>query len=150
MKSILIILIIVIPLNAFTQKYKSGAYHPSESLKKILIEKMYDFTNAWSRSDTTTLSKYLTIEYRHTDVFGQIQHKNEWLAFASGKRIITDLKISDVEILMYTDYTAAVTGKMNYLFGTERIEQEMRFTQILIKHGIEWRRAVFQATYVKK
>jgi hypothetical protein len=150
MKSLLISLIISIPCNAFTQQIQKPAYHPSDSLKKILIEKIYDLTNAWSKSDTVTLSKYLTTGYRHIDVFGQIQHKNEWLAFASGKRNVADLKIYDVEILMYTHYIAAITGKMNYLFGLERTEQEMRFTQILIKHGTEWQRALFQATYVKK
>ena len=51
-------------------------------------------------SDTATLSKLLAPEYRHSDVFGEIQHRNEWLIFAQ-QRAIANLEINDLEILMY-------------------------------------------------
>ena len=45
---------------------------PSGALEKILIQEMYDFSNAWGKGDTATLSKLLAPEYRHSDVFGDI------------------------------------------------------------------------------
>ena len=122
---------------------------PSSALEKILIQEMYDFSNAWGKSDTTTLSKLLSSEFRHSDVFGEIQHRNEWLNFASKKREIANLEITDVEILMYYDSMAVITGKMTYLFGTEKIKQDLRFTQIFGNYDGHWKRTAFQGTYIK-
>ena len=91
---------------------------------------MYDFSNAWGKSDTTTLSKLLSSEYRHSDVFGEIQHRNEWLIFAAKKRDIANLEINDIEILMYYINMAVITGKMTYLFGKEKIKQDLRYTNL--------------------
>ena len=121
---------------------------PSGALEKTLIQKMYDISNAWGRSDTVILSKLLASEYRHSDVFGEIQHRNEWLIFAAGKREMTNLEISDVEILMYYDNMAVITGKMIYLFGAEKIKQDLRFTQIFGNYNGQWKRSSFQGTYI--
>ena len=122
---------------------------PSGALEKILIQEMYDFSNAWGMSDTATLSKLLAPEYRHSDVFGEIQHRNEWLVFAAKKREMTNLEMNDIEILMYSDNMAVITGKMSYLFGTEKIKQDLRFTQIFGNYNGQWKRTAFQATYIK-
>lgn len=151
MKYFLFILFICIRITGFTQStINFAAGKPSDKLKKILIETMYDFSNAWGKSDTVTLTKLLAPEYRHTDIFGKLQHKKEWLAFAAIKREVADLKISDIEILIYSGNIAAVTGRMNYLFGTEKTEQELRFTQILRNYKGLWKRIIFQATLIKK
>ena len=122
---------------------------PSKALEKILIQKMYDFSNAWGMSDTATLSKLLAAEYRHSDVFGKIQHRNEWLIFAAEKRDMANLEINDIEILMYYNNMAVITGTMTYLFGTEKVKQDLRFTQIFRKYNGQWKRTAFQATYIK-
>lgn len=127
----------------------SAPTKPSGALEKILIQEMYDFSNAWGNSDTATLSKFLAPEYRHSDVFGEIQHRNEWLIFAAKKREIANLQISDIEILMYNENMAVITGKMTYLFGTERIKQDLRFTQIFVNYNGQWKRTAFQGTYNK-
>jgi len=110
---------------------------------------MYQFSNAWGMSDTATLSKLLASEYRHSDVFGEIQHRNEWLNFASKKSEIAGLEITDVEILMYYDSMAVITGTMTYLFGPEKINQDLRFTQIFGNYDGQWKRTAFQGTYIK-
>ena len=122
---------------------------PSSALEKILIQEMYNSSNSWGRSDTATLSKLLAPEYRHTDVFGKIQHRNEWLTFAAEKRDMANLEINDIEILMYYNNMAVITGKMTYLFGKEKIKQDLRFTQIFRNYNGQWKRAAFQATYIK-
>src|SRR5215216_1202570 len=91
MKYFLIILFVVIQIAGRTQS-KPAPQRPSSKVEKILIQTMYNFTNAWARSDTATLTKLLAAEYRHTDIFGKIQHKKEWLDFASGKREVAGLK----------------------------------------------------------
>ena len=121
---------------------------PSRILEKILIKEMYDFSNAWGMSDTVTLSKLLAPEYRHSDVFGEIQHRNEWLNFAAKKRDIANLEINDIEILMYNNM-AVITGKMTYLFGKEKMKQDLRFTQIFGNYNGQWKRTAFQGTYIK-
>src|SRR5205809_1858596 len=87
---------------------------PSSALEKILIQEMYDITNAWGMGDTATLNKLLAPEYKHSDVFGEIQHRNDWLILAAKKKDIDSLEINDVEILMYYNNMAVITGKMSY------------------------------------
>ena len=134
---------------SISQPTKVVPAKPSIELEKILFQQMYQFSNAWGKSDTATLSKLLAAEYRHSDVFGEIQHRNEWLNFASKKREIANLEITDVEILMYYDSMAVITGKMTYLFGTEKIKQDLRFTQIFGNYDGHWKRTAFQGTYIK-
>lgn len=122
---------------------------PSSALEKILIQKMYDFSYAWGMSDTAALCKLLALEYRHSDVFGEIQYRNEWLIFAAKKREIANLEMNDIEILIYYDNMAVITGKMTYLFGTEKIKQDLRFTQIFGNYNGQWKRTAFQGTYIK-
>ena len=122
---------------------------PSPSLEKILIREMYDFSTAWGMSDTARLSHLLAPEYRHSDVFGEIQHRNEWLAFAANKREISKLEINDIEILMYDVNMAVITGKMSYLFGAEKMKQDLRFTQIFGNYNGQWKRTAFQGTYIR-
>ncbi len=121
---------------------------PSSALEKTLIQEMYNFSNAWGRSDTATLSKLLAPEYRHSDVFGEIQDRNKWLIFAANKRELANLEINDIEILLYYDNLAVITGKMSYLFGKEKIKQDLRFTQIFGNYNGQWKRTAFQGTYV--
>src|SRR5215510_5385458 len=84
---------------------------PSSALEKKLIQEMYDLTNAWGMGDTATLSKLLAPEYRHSDVFGEIQHKDEWLMLAAKKKDLADLEINDVEILTYLEIWLLLQAK---------------------------------------
>lgn len=149
MKYFIIIIFTFIQFTTDAQSTKPTVHKPSAEVEKILIQTMYDFSNAWEKSDTITLARLLSSEYRHSDIFGKIQHKKEWLAFASIKREVTDLKISDIEILIYPSDIAAITGSMYYLFGPEKIKQALRFTQLLRNYNGQWKRIIFQATLIK-
>ncbi len=150
MKYFIIIIFTIIHLTADAQSTKLTGQKPSSKVEKILIQTIYDFSNAWGKSDTVTLARLLSSEYRHSDIFGKILHKKDWLAFASIKREVTDLKISDIEILIYPGGIAAITGSMYYLFGPEKIKQTLRFTQILRNYNGQWKRIIFQATLIKE
>jgi hypothetical protein len=43
------------------------------------------FGEAWARGDVTTLGTLLSPEYTHTDVFGKVQDRAAWLAYAAGR-----------------------------------------------------------------
>ena len=148
MKYCFLFLLILAHNTIVCQSTKLAPTTPSRALEKILLQEMYRFSNAWGMSDTATLSKLLASEYRHSDVFGQIQHRNEWLNFASKKREVFNLEITDVEILVYFDSIAVVTGKITYLFGTEKMKQDLRFTQIFGNYEGQWKRTTFQGTYI--
>ncbi len=150
MKYYFLLFIILTHYSGVTQSTTlMGPAKPSGVLEKVLIQEMYDFSNAWGMSDTATLSKLLAPEYRHSDVFGEMQNRNEWLRFAATKRVMANLEMNDIEILMYDDNLAVITGKMTYLFGTEKIRQDLRFTQIFGNYNGKWKRTAFQATYIK-
>ena len=150
MKYYLIFFITITHYTSVAQKTKMVApAKPSSALEKKLIQEMYASSNAWGRSDTATISKLLAAEYRHSDVFGEIQHRNEWLIFAAKKREMANLEINDIEILIYYNNIAVATGKMTYLFGKEKIKQDLRFTQIFRNYNGQWKRIAFQGTYIK-
>jgi hypothetical protein len=150
MKYFLILFIILAHYISTAQSTKIIApAKPSSALEKTLIQEMYDLSNAWGRSDTATLSKLLAPEYRHSDVSGEIQHRDEWLILAAQKKDMANLEINDIEILIYNDNMAVITGKMTYLFGMEKIKQDLRFTQIFGNYNGQWKRTAFQATYIK-
>ena len=150
MKHILIILLL---LN-FTAGYSQAAKRltpqkPSDALEKILIKKIYEFTNAWASSDTVVLNSLLAPEYRHSDVFGALQHRKDWLMFAAAKREVIDIELSNLETLIYDKTLAVITGKISYLFGPQKLNQVLRFTQLWRNDSNHWRRVSFQGTYIK-
>ena len=49
---------------------------------------------------------------------------------------------------MYYDNMAVITGKMSYLFGTDKIKPDLRFTQIFGNYDGKWKRTAFQGTYI--
>ncbi len=150
MKYILIILLLLKHTAGFSQAAKRlTPQKPSDALEKILIKKIYDFTNAWASSDTVLLNSLLAPEYRHSDVFGALQHKKDWLIFAAAKRAVTEVELSDLETLIYDKDLAVITGKISYLFGPEKLKQVLRFTQLWKNDSNHWRRVSFQGTYVK-
>ena len=115
---------------------------PTEAVRQQLIAKMQEFTQAWTRSDTASLSALLAEEYRHSDVVGKIQHRQEWLEFAATpRRELSDIKIDDVEIILYGNI-AVITGRMPTF--------TLRFTQLWINRDGHWKRAAFQGTNIEQ
>ena len=136
-------------MNVFSQQKTSvQPVKASEILQEQLLQKIQYFTEAWGKSDTVALSKLLTDEYQHSDVWGKILHKQDWLTFAAAPRKVSDIVTTDVSILLYTQNIAVITGKISYKFGEEKIIQELRFTQVWTNYEGQWKRALFQATLI--
>ena len=65
------------------------------------------------------------------------------------KELVIFRVLNSYEFLMYYENMAVITGKMTYLFGTEKIKQNLRFTQIFGNYNGQWKRTAFQGTYIK-
>ena len=151
MRSLLFVILTMLCLNVFSQQGISvQPIKADESIQQELLQKTQRFTEAWGKSDTATLRKLLAAEYRHSDIWGKIQHKEDWLSYAATPRKISDIVSSDVEMLLYNNNIAVITGKMSYRFGEEKLTQEIRFTQLWTTSEGEWKRAAFQATLIDK
>jgi hypothetical protein len=151
MKGVSFFILMIFCLNVFSQqKIGNQPIKPTEQIRQELLQKVQDFTEAWAKSDTASLSKLLANEYRHTDIWGKILHRQDWLTYATMPRKISDIVSNDVEILQYNDNVAIITGKMSYQFGEEKQTQEIRFTQIWSNNAGHWKRTTFQATLIDK
>ncbi len=151
MPKFLLLLAILFCLPAWAQqKLSIQPESPSIKVRQVLLQKIQSFTEAWGRSDTVALGKLLTREYRHNDIWGKALHRKDWLAYAALPRKISNMEMSEVEILIYNKNMAVVTGKMNYQLGEEKITQQIRFTQLWTQDHNQWKRASFQATLIDK
>lgn len=151
MKVLFAFFLTVVCLNVFAQQLSnSQPKQPTELVRQELLHNIQRFTNSWAQSDTATLAKLLADEYRHTDIWGKILHKQDWLVYAATPRQISDIATDDVETFIYYEHLAVVTGKMSYAFGEQKLAQELRFTQVWSNSDGHWKRTTFQATLIDK
>lgn len=151
MKGLFFFSLTIFYLNVFSQqKTIIQPIKPNEIIRQELLQKIQHFTEAWGKSDTVALGKLLAYEYQHSDIWGKILHRQDWLTYAAKPRKISDIVTNDVEILLYNVNIAVITGKMNYKFGEEKATQEIRFTQIWSNNDGQWKRTTFQATLIDK
>ena len=151
MKGLFAIILTLVLLNGFAQqKANFLPLKPTEKVRQALLHRIQSFTEAWAESDTAYLGKLLADEYQHSDIWGKILHRQDWLKYASAPRKISEIITNDVEMLIYNDHMAVITGKMSYKVGEEKVIQEIRFTQIWGNNDGQWKRAAFQATLIDK
>ena len=104
---------------------------------------------AWTQNNLDTLEKYISANYKHTDVRGQLQDRKTWLADVAGRKekhvVLPDIEFEDTQIQINGDY-AMVTG-INRFSGNAI--KKLRYTQVLKKEQGIWKRILFQATYIE-
>ncbi|MCH6232857.1 nuclear transport factor 2 family protein [Cognataquiflexum rubidum] len=149
MKIIVTIILTTFCLQSFAQKNPNiQATKPSETVRQEIIQIMQNSIVAWGDSDTLTLSKLLAPEYRHSDIYGKILTRQEWLNYAAKPRSVTDYKTDDVDIVLYNNNLALVTGKNSHQSSKSTKRTELRFTQVWIKNNGQWKRSAFQGTLI--
>lgn len=122
---------------------------------KRIEQAVLRFGDAWAVNDIRTLDGLLSADYIHTDFFGRVQNRAQWLDYMKdrkAKNIVNRLSFEDITIRIYGD-TAVVTGR-NIIKGgltgpADEASTEIRFTQVLLKKRGSWLRAGFQATAVQ-
>ena len=151
MKGLFYFILTIFCLNVYSQQKKSiQPKKPTEIVRQEILQKIQYFTEAWGKSDTVALGRLLADEYRHSDIWGKILHRQDWLMYAAMPRKISDIVANDIEIILYNDNIGVVSGKMSYKVGEEKVIQEIRFTQIWSKNNGQWKRTTFQATLIDK
>lgn len=111
------------------------------------------FGQAWAQGDVATLETLLSPTYTHTDIFGEIQDRSAWLAYAQGRRgARTRIAFEDVQTRIAGE-VAVITGR-NVVHGEGDVLRDgienraIRFTQVWIKRKEGWLREAFQGTTV--
>src|SRR5215203_6527370 len=100
MKAFVTLILIICCFTAFCQQRINGIpIKPNEIVRQELLNKIQDFSVAWGKSDTIGLGKLLASEYRHSDVWGKILHRQDWLVYAAMPRKVDQINTADVEIL---------------------------------------------------
>ena len=111
---------------------------------------------AWTENNLDTLSKYIDKEYMHTDVRGQVLKRDPWFNYIKERKAQglenPGLEFEDIDIRVYGDF-AFVTG-INSFTGAAFTSNDskdihkLRFTQVLRREKLVWKRLLFQATYI--
>jgi ketosteroid isomerase-like protein len=124
----------------------------TKKIEKVMLR----FGDAWAVNDIPTLDALLSKDYIHTDFFGRVQNRAQWLGYVKDRRakgITNRIAFDDVQIRVYGD-TAVITGR-NIIKGALTVpanesSTEIRFTQVLQKTHGDWMRTGFQATAVAR
>ena len=116
-------------------------------------------SNAWSQNNLDTLEKYISKDYKHTDVRSDMLDRATWLSFVKERKEKnirnSDIVFEDTQIKIYNDF-AFVTG-INAFSGQAYVSNDsgsqkprrLRYTQVLRKENNIWKRLIFQATYIE-
>jgi len=111
------------------------------------------FGEAWAGGDVVALEQMLSPTYTHTDAYGALLHRAEWLRYTGGRAgRSTRIAFKDVSTRIEGD-VAVVTG-INELTGAgvrdvgDGAALVIRFTQVWTWKDGRWQREAFQATPV--
>jgi len=152
--TVFLLLVLFAGLEAFSQS-GGGKDTPQITRETKRIEKaVLKFGDAWAVNDIATLDALLSNDYIHTDFFGRVQNRAQWLDYMKDRKtkgITNRIVFEDLETRIYGD-TAVVTGR-NIIKGALTVpandsSTEIRFTQVLRKMHGDWIRTGFQATAV--
>jgi ketosteroid isomerase-like protein len=109
------------------------------------------FAEAWASGDVEALAALLSPTYTHTDVFGGLSSRADWLAYAAGRAgRSTQIAFRSVQTRRIGD-TAIVTGINDVTGGGARNPGDqkplsLRFTQVWMLRDGRWLREAFQGT----
>ena len=115
----------------------------------LLLNLARQVGNAWAIRDVGTLAQLIDDPYFHTDVNGRTLGRTEWLSYVPGHGRGPAITFDDVKVDILGDL-AVITGRnvVTMLSDGKAVNRALRFTQVWRRRGLEWRRAVFQATWI--
>ncbi len=112
---------------------------------------------AWANNDLKVLEDLIAADYFHTDVWGNVLTRKEWISYVQTKKkegiINPVMEFEDVQIRL-SGNNAFVTGT-NIVAGQlakgdqKEQQQKIKFTQILSKENGKWKRKLFQGTFLQ-
>jgi len=152
MKIFKIILLLFIPFSFFACADNTRADKVPDQAKKILLNTIDQFNNAFERGDTAALESMISENYVHTNGASAPIGKKEWVRYlrkreseiTSGTLNIIAYTMDEIEIKFY-DPVAIVTGKIRVQSKKEGTIQTntYRVTHVWVYKGGTWKRAGF-------
>ena len=134
--------------------FQSMRLDPSDAVRTAIDE----FAEAYVAADVVALDALLADPYLHVNGgSGTVIGRDEWLAWVATERealdagslVIDTYEIKDLTIRMRRD-SANVTGVVSTsgIRDGERFDREIRFTNVWVKEGDAWKRAMFHDSRV--
>jgi ketosteroid isomerase-like protein len=104
---------------------------------------------AYASRDLATLDWLTARDYVQTDVRGTVLNRAEWMDFVRNRQSTLSIKCEDVAVRFYGP-VAVATGAWTYTNhrATDNVVTQSRWTSVWTKENGDWKRHVFQNTYV--
>ncbi len=145
----LLLIAIVCPVSlAQSPNEKQTSTAASEVEVLQAVDRFYE---AFLAGDIATVEHLTADDYIQTDVYGKVQDKAAWLA-EYYKPIVAGMKTGEfkwelferkIEQIRLYGNVAVLIGRTRLATKTSPKPRELRFTQVWVKRGGEWQRAVF-------
>ncbi|HEX9423504.1 MAG TPA: nuclear transport factor 2 family protein [Pyrinomonadaceae bacterium] len=128
----------------------SMAATDANSAEQELRSLVTQIGTAWAHSDVAVLERLTAPDFIHSNIYGKVQRRSEWLKYAGQPRAL-EIEFEDLEIRVIGN-VAVVTGGTTFWDPKEGKEKatHMRLTQVWQHNKPGWQRIVFQATLITK
>ena len=138
----------------------AGISQATFSGEQIEVNKtMLAIGKGWSENNMDSLEKYISANYKHTDVRGQVFDRKAWLGSVADRKEknLTNPNIEFQDTQIQISGEIAIATGINIFNGntfasgntTAAKPLKIRYTQVLKKENGVWKRFVFQATYIE-
>ncbi|HVG87255.1 MAG TPA: nuclear transport factor 2 family protein [Vicinamibacterales bacterium] len=118
-----------------------------------IVELEQQLAQAWVLRDRGFIDDVLAAEWTVTDPSGRVLTKQQVLdeTFSSDERTIDSMTVDEIVVRLF-GMVAVATGRTRAAgsYKGERASVELRFTDVLQKHGDRWRFVVSQGTFVAR
>jgi ketosteroid isomerase-like protein len=121
-------------------------------ISKVIIGLEERLARAWVKGNRRTIEQLLAEEWTVTDPSGRMLTKQQVLdeTFASTERQIDSMQIDDVMVRVYGGDVAVATGRTTASgsYQGQSASVVLRFTDVFVRRGNQWRVVASQGTMV--
>jgi ketosteroid isomerase-like protein len=121
-------------------------------VSKVIAGLEQRLARAWVKGNRRTIEHLLAEEWTVTDPSGRILTRQQVLdeTFASPERQVDSMQIDDVTVRIYGGDVAIATGRTtaNGSYQGQSASVVLRFTDVFVRHGNQWRVVASQGTMV--
>lgn len=121
-------------------------------VSKVIVVLEERLARAWVKRNRSTIEHLLVEEWTVTDPTGRMLARQQVLdeTFASTERQIDAMEVDDVKVRVYGGDVAIATGRTTASgsYQGQRASVVLRFTDVFIRAGNQWRVVASQGTIV--
>ena len=137
--------------NGHPDQSRSGSSNPATDRAALTVELMkieYELTTASFAGDISTLASYVADDYSGTAADGSTQNKNQMLAATKPDKMTKSWKITDGELVSFSEDSAVLTYIQNQTLRDGRTFRA-RVTDTFVKRNGRWLVKSEQQTLIK-